>query len=211
MSHNWTADEIRRIGYRVVDLIADHLSALAGKPVFQPVPPDRVASLPLDARAAGSGVAGRHPAAVSGHHRAVSVRQRPSALLGLGELAARGDGHLRRGARRGDEPELRRRQPRGDLRRASGDRLVSRHARLPRCVDGTAGQRRLDGDDDGARGRAATSRAASTCASTACAARRAVRVLHVDARRTAARARRSSCSGSAAARCGRSRSTPTTG
>jgi aromatic-L-amino-acid/L-tryptophan decarboxylase len=34
----WTRDEIRRIGYLVVDLIADHLSALPDGPVFQPVP-----------------------------------------------------------------------------------------------------------------------------------------------------------------------------
>jgi glutamate/tyrosine decarboxylase-like PLP-dependent enzyme len=35
----WTRDEIQRIGYRVVDLIADHLSALPSEPVFRPVPP----------------------------------------------------------------------------------------------------------------------------------------------------------------------------
>jgi aromatic-L-amino-acid decarboxylase len=40
MSHIWTADEIRRIGYRVVDLIAEHLTALPGEPVFRPVPPE---------------------------------------------------------------------------------------------------------------------------------------------------------------------------
>jgi aromatic-L-amino-acid/L-tryptophan decarboxylase len=34
----WTRDEIRRVGYLVVDLIADHLSSLPEKPVFQPVP-----------------------------------------------------------------------------------------------------------------------------------------------------------------------------
>jgi aromatic-L-amino-acid decarboxylase len=34
----WTRDEIRRIGYLVVDLIADHLSSLPDEPVFQPVP-----------------------------------------------------------------------------------------------------------------------------------------------------------------------------
>ena len=31
----WSADEIRRIGYRVVDMIAEHLSALPEKPVRQ--------------------------------------------------------------------------------------------------------------------------------------------------------------------------------
>src|SRR5438552_374597 len=33
-----TSDEIRRIGYRVVDLIADHLTGLPAEPVFRPVP-----------------------------------------------------------------------------------------------------------------------------------------------------------------------------
>jgi aromatic-L-amino-acid/L-tryptophan decarboxylase len=36
----WSADEIRRVGYRVVDLIADHLSNVASRPVFRPVPPE---------------------------------------------------------------------------------------------------------------------------------------------------------------------------
>jgi len=36
----WTRDEIRRVGYRVVDLIAGHLSELPGEPVFRPVPPE---------------------------------------------------------------------------------------------------------------------------------------------------------------------------
>jgi glutamate/tyrosine decarboxylase-like PLP-dependent enzyme len=38
MPSDWTADEIRRIGYRVVDLIADHLTTLPDAPVFRPVP-----------------------------------------------------------------------------------------------------------------------------------------------------------------------------
>ena len=45
MSHIWTADEIRRIGYRVVDLIADHLSTLPGEPAFRPVPPAHARAL----------------------------------------------------------------------------------------------------------------------------------------------------------------------
>jgi aromatic-L-amino-acid/L-tryptophan decarboxylase len=35
---DWTRDEIRRIGHLVVDLIADHVSSLPDRPVFQPVP-----------------------------------------------------------------------------------------------------------------------------------------------------------------------------
>ena len=36
----WTRDEIQRIGYAVVDLIADHLSGIEQRPVFRPVPED---------------------------------------------------------------------------------------------------------------------------------------------------------------------------
>jgi glutamate/tyrosine decarboxylase-like PLP-dependent enzyme len=36
----WTRDEIRRVGYQVVDLIADHLAGIRDRPVFQPVPED---------------------------------------------------------------------------------------------------------------------------------------------------------------------------
>jgi hypothetical protein len=34
----WSAEEIRRVGYRVVDWIADHLPTLPSKPVFRPFP-----------------------------------------------------------------------------------------------------------------------------------------------------------------------------
>jgi glutamate/tyrosine decarboxylase-like PLP-dependent enzyme len=34
----WTAEEIRRVGHRVADLIADHLGELPAGPVFRPVP-----------------------------------------------------------------------------------------------------------------------------------------------------------------------------
>lgn len=40
MSSEWTADEIRRVGRLVVDLIADHLARLPGEPAFRPVPPE---------------------------------------------------------------------------------------------------------------------------------------------------------------------------
>jgi len=39
----WSADEIRRIGYRVVDMIAEHLTTLPEKPVFRPFPPELAA------------------------------------------------------------------------------------------------------------------------------------------------------------------------
>lgn len=54
---NWSNDEIRRVGYRVVDMISDYLTTLPGRPVFQPCPSDLIGSffdgpLPL----AGEGV-----------------------------------------------------------------------------------------------------------------------------------------------------------
>jgi aromatic-L-amino-acid/L-tryptophan decarboxylase len=36
---DWTREEIQRVGYLVVDLIADHLSTLPTEPAFVPVPP----------------------------------------------------------------------------------------------------------------------------------------------------------------------------
>ena len=50
-------DEIRRIGYRVVDLIADHLGGLRDRPVFRPVPGDlaeRIVSTPAPPDAAAA-------------------------------------------------------------------------------------------------------------------------------------------------------------
>jgi aromatic-L-amino-acid decarboxylase len=41
---NWSNNDIRRVGYRVVDLIADYLTALPDRPVFRPCPPDLIAS-----------------------------------------------------------------------------------------------------------------------------------------------------------------------
>ena len=38
MATEWTADEIRRVGRLVVDLIADHLTSLPERPAFQPMP-----------------------------------------------------------------------------------------------------------------------------------------------------------------------------
>jgi len=40
MTHIWTGEEIRRIGYQVVDLIAEHLTQLPSASVFRPVPPE---------------------------------------------------------------------------------------------------------------------------------------------------------------------------
>src|SRR4051794_40841263 len=37
---DWTREEIQRVGYQVVDLIADHLTRLPDDPVFRPVPAD---------------------------------------------------------------------------------------------------------------------------------------------------------------------------
>src|SRR5437762_3472099 len=52
----WTRDEIRRVGYLVADLIADHLADLPHEPVFRPVPPDLAARF-LDTAAPTDGAA----------------------------------------------------------------------------------------------------------------------------------------------------------
>lgn len=41
----WTPDEIRRVGYRVVDLIAEHLTRLPDGPVFRPPPAELAEAL----------------------------------------------------------------------------------------------------------------------------------------------------------------------
>src|SRR3569833_2055575 len=38
----WSEEEIRRVGYRVVDMIAEYLTALPERPVFQPCPPELI-------------------------------------------------------------------------------------------------------------------------------------------------------------------------
>lgn len=40
---DWSAEEIRRVGYRVVDEIARYLTALPQQPAFSPVPPEQIA------------------------------------------------------------------------------------------------------------------------------------------------------------------------
>jgi aromatic-L-amino-acid decarboxylase len=39
---NWPSDEIKRVGYRVVDMISDYLTTLPDRPAFQPCPPDLI-------------------------------------------------------------------------------------------------------------------------------------------------------------------------
>ncbi len=41
----WSAEEIKRVGYQVVDLIADHLTRLPERPVWQPYPPEQADAL----------------------------------------------------------------------------------------------------------------------------------------------------------------------
>jgi aromatic-L-amino-acid decarboxylase len=53
----WPAEEVRRVGYRVVDVVAEHLCRLPGEPVFRPFPNDRARAmldepLPEDGQAA---------------------------------------------------------------------------------------------------------------------------------------------------------------
>lgn len=41
----WQAEEIRRVGHRVVDLIAEHLTQIPDEPVFRPFPNDRATAM----------------------------------------------------------------------------------------------------------------------------------------------------------------------
>ena len=41
---NWSNAEIKRVGYRVVDMISDYSTTLPGGPVFRPCPPDLIES-----------------------------------------------------------------------------------------------------------------------------------------------------------------------
>jgi glutamate/tyrosine decarboxylase-like PLP-dependent enzyme len=41
----WSADDIRRVGHRIVDIIAEHVTTLPSRPVFQPVPQSIVRQL----------------------------------------------------------------------------------------------------------------------------------------------------------------------
>jgi aromatic-L-amino-acid decarboxylase len=52
----WSTEEIRRVGYRVVDLIAEHLTGLPAGPAFQPVPPETIAGFLDGAPLAEEGV-----------------------------------------------------------------------------------------------------------------------------------------------------------
>jgi glutamate/tyrosine decarboxylase-like PLP-dependent enzyme len=42
---NWSADDVRQVGYRAVDIIAEYLSGLPQRPVFQPYPGERARAL----------------------------------------------------------------------------------------------------------------------------------------------------------------------
>jgi glutamate/tyrosine decarboxylase-like PLP-dependent enzyme len=39
---DWSDEEIKRVGYRVVDMIADYLTSLPDQPVFRPCPPELI-------------------------------------------------------------------------------------------------------------------------------------------------------------------------
>ncbi|MGI8484371.1 MAG: pyridoxal phosphate-dependent decarboxylase family protein, partial [Thermomicrobiales bacterium] len=51
----WSRDELRRVGYRAVDLIAEHVSGIRETPVFQPVPPSTIGEFLGSDRAPESG------------------------------------------------------------------------------------------------------------------------------------------------------------
>ena len=143
-----TPEAFRRLAHAAVDLVADHLEGSATEPVFAPMTPAERAALlerPLPDR-------GRRPRPAR-PRRTRGLRaphgQRASTLLRLGELTAgarRRRGGLPRG---GARSELRRRGPRGDLRRACGGPVADGARRLPgRGQHGTPRERGLHGLPD---------------------------------------------------------------
>jgi len=83
----WTREEIRRVGHLVVDLIADHVAEIETRPVSGPCPTiSRNGS--CSRRSLQRARRRRGACRIPGIDRAVPVRERPSALLGLGEFAA---------------------------------------------------------------------------------------------------------------------------
>ncbi|HYJ79279.1 MAG TPA: pyridoxal-dependent decarboxylase, partial [Longimicrobiaceae bacterium] len=89
----WSAGEIRRVGYRVVDMIADYLAGLPEEPVFRPFPPElaeRLLSTPLpQAGAAADALLDEFAAAVApypfgnGHPRFYGWVNSPPTPIGI--------------------------------------------------------------------------------------------------------------------------------
>ena len=201
----WTRDEIQRIGYRVVDLIADHLSTLPSEPVFRPVPPALARQFLADARPGGaasrptkSSVCSKRPIEPypfgNGHPRFWGWVNSPPAVMGVfaDALAAAMNPSCAGGNHAAIYVE---RQVLNWFRDMLGfpdtsmGLLVSGGSMATMTALAVARHVKsgVDVRADGLRTRRGRSR--STC----------------HPRRTAARARRSSCSDSAARRSGRSR------
>ena len=79
----WPAEEIKRFGYRVVDLIAAHLTSLRGQPVLQPFPSDLAARC-LDGSPLPEAGPMNSPPAVAGiFAEALAAAMNPSCAGGL--------------------------------------------------------------------------------------------------------------------------------
>jgi aromatic-L-amino-acid/L-tryptophan decarboxylase len=89
----WSADEIRRVGHLVVELIAQHLTSLPSRPVFRPYPPE----LAERVRRAAWPLAGQSPEAIldefardiepypfgNGHPRFYGWVNSPPSIMGI--------------------------------------------------------------------------------------------------------------------------------
>ena len=146
-------DAMRSLGHRMVDDMLTWLETVRERKVWQPVPAAGE-SPPAAAAAAGGRAAGGNLRGFPQQHPAVSDGQRSSALLELGD----GERHRARDAGRDAggrfQPEHGRRRARGHLRRAAGARLDEADARLSPGGERPVGERRVDGEPGGPRGRA---------------------------------------------------------
>lgn len=89
----WSADEIRRVGYQTVDLIAQHLTTLPDAPVFRPVPAEAaegwIASPPPSAGESADAVLARFAEEIApypfgnGHPRFYGWVNSPPAVIGV--------------------------------------------------------------------------------------------------------------------------------
>ena len=134
----WSSDEIRRVGYRVIDLIAEYLTTLPSKPAFQPFPQE----LATEFLHSTPPRTGQDLESILVEFAAedcpLPLRTGTSPLLGLRQSPTGPYRHLRRGAGCDDEQQLWRGKPRRILRRTPGDRLVQAGGWLPARGHGSA-------------------------------------------------------------------------
>ena len=144
----WSAAEIRRMGYQVVDLIANHLSGLPDTPVFQPFPAE-LAERHLHSAVPEYGMGWEEILKMfatdiapfpfgNGHPRFYGWVNSPPAVVSI--FAEALAGAMNPSCAGGNHPSC--------LSRARGDQLVPPDPRFSSRCDGPSGERRFHGGID---------------------------------------------------------------